>query len=124
MADTLINEIKRRQEELLRHQRLYHAEDKPEIPDETYDRLARELEALEGQLQPGHPLRLQSPLSKVGSSPQRGFATVAHERPMLSLANIAGESSVRQFGERVASLLELTEASSEALRYAVDLKFD
>ena len=124
MADTLINEIKRRQEELLRHQRLYHAEDKPEIPDETYDRLARELEAFEGQLEPGHPLRLQSPLSKVGSSPQRGFATVAHERPMLSLANIAGESSVRQFGERVASLLELTEASSEALRYAVDLKFD
>ena len=98
MAENLIDEIKRRQLELLRHQRLYHADDAPEISDETYDQLARELEGLEARLEPTHPLKRQSPLGKVGSNPRSGFATVAHERPMLSLANIAGQASVNQFG--------------------------
>ena len=124
MAENLIDEIKRRQLELLGHQRLYHAEDAPEISDETYDQLARELEGLEAQLDPQHPLKRQSPLGKVGADPQRGFATVAHERPMLSLANIAGQASVHQFGERIASQLELKGVQAQGLRYAVDLKFD
>lgn len=124
MAENLIDEIKRRQLELLGHQRLYHAEDAPEISDETYDQLARELEGLEAQLDPQHPLKRQSPLGKVGADPQRGFATVAHERPMLSLANIAGQASVHQFGERLASQLELKGVQAQGLRYAVDLKFD
>jgi DNA ligase (NAD+) len=124
MAENLIDEIKRRQLELLGHQRLYHAEDAPEISDETYDQLARELEGLEAQLDPQHPLKRQSPLGKVGADPQRGFATVAHERPMLSLANIAGQASVHQFGERIASQLELKGFQAQGLRYAVDLKFD
>ncbi|MGA0956110.1 MAG: DNA ligase LigA-related protein, partial [Burkholderiaceae bacterium] len=84
MADTLINEIKRRQEELLRHQRLYHAEDKPEIPDETYDRLARELEALEGQLEPGQPPGLhhgqKAERDLYGLSPPGGQAWVVGHR--------------------------------------------
>lgn len=124
MAENLIDEIKRRQLELLGHQRLYHEEDAPEISDETYDQLARELEGLEAQLDPQHPLKRQSPLAKVGADPQRGFATVAHERPMLSLANIAGQASVHQFGERIASQLELKGVQAQGLRYAVDLKFD
>lgn len=124
MAENLIDEIKRRQLELLGHQRLYHEEDAPEISDETYDQLARELEGLEAQLDPQHPLKRQSPLAKVGAAPQRGFATVAHERPMLSLANIAGQASVHQFGERIASQLELKGVQAQGLRYAVDLKFD
>ena len=124
MAENLIDEIKRRQLELLGHQRLYHEEDAPEISDETYDQLARELEGLEAQLDPQHPLKRQSPLAKVGADPQRGFATVAHERPMLSLANIAGQASVHQFGERLASQLELKGVQAQGLRYAVDLKFD
>ncbi len=124
MAENLIDEIKRRQLELLGHQRLYHEEDAPEISDETYDQLARELEGLEAQLDPQHPLKRQSPLGKVGADPQRGFATVAHERPMLSLANIAGQASVHQFGERIASQLELKGVQAQGLRYAVDLKFD
>lgn len=124
MTESLVEEIKRRQAELLRHQGLYHASDAPEISDEAYDLLVRELEALEAQLDPGHPLRLQSPLGRVGSSPQKGFSTVTHQRPMLSLANIAGEAAVYQFGERIANLLEVQAAEVQGLRYAVDLKFD
>lgn len=124
MTEPLVEEIKRRQAELLCHQGLYHASDAPEISDEAYDLLVRELEALEAQLDPGHPLRLQSPLGRVGSSPQKGFSTVTHERPMLSLANIAGEAAVYQFGERIANLLEVQAVEVHSLRYAVDLKFD
>ena len=124
MAENLIDEIKRRQLELLRHQRLYHADDAPEISDESYDQLARELEGLEARLEPTHPLKRQSPLGKVGSNPRSGFATVAHESPMLSLANIAGQAPVHQFGERLASQLEPKGVAAQSLRYAVDLKFD
>jgi DNA ligase (NAD+) len=124
MNDDLINEIRQRQAELLRHQSLYHAEDAPELSDGAYDQLARELAALESQLEPEHPLRRQSPLNNVGSPTKRGFASVTHEHPMLSLANISGEASVRQFAERIAGLLDMEGGQAQALRYAVDLKFD
>ena len=51
-------------EELNRHGRLYYLEDNPEISDASYDRLYRELEALEA----AHPdfLRANSPTRRVG----------------------------------------------------------
>lgn len=63
----------------------YYALDAPSIPDAEYDRLFRELEALERN----HPeLKLpDSPTQRVGGEPLAGFAEVRHEVPMLSLTN-------------------------------------
>ncbi len=63
----------------------YYTLDAPSVPDAEYDRLFRELEALELN----HPeLKLpDSPTQRVGGEPLAGFAEVRHEVPMLSLTN-------------------------------------
>src|SRR5690606_24977379 len=63
----------------------YHVLDDPAIADADYDRLLRELIALE-QADP----RLatpDSPTRRVGDAPSGRFAAVRHAVPMLSLAN-------------------------------------
>ena len=89
--------------ELNRHLRLYHLEDAPEISDAEYDRLFRELEALEeasGQVLPDSPTR------RVGAPPAEGFAEFEHRVPMLSLDNAMGVEEIRAFDERVRRFLE------------------
>ncbi len=71
--------------EILRHERLYHVEGRPEVTDADFDRLLAELTALERE----HPHLAtdDSPTRRVGGEPAEGFATVAHAVPMLSLEN-------------------------------------
>ena len=63
----------------------YYTLDAPSVPDAEYDKLFRELEALERN----HPeLKLpDSPTQRVGGEPLAEFAEVRHEVPMLSLTN-------------------------------------
>ncbi|MDA3912950.1 NAD-dependent DNA ligase LigA [Oleiagrimonas sp.] len=63
----------------------YHVLDDPDIPDAEYDRMLRELDALESE----HPdlVRDDSPTRKVGARAEGGFAEVRHAIPMLSLGN-------------------------------------
>ena len=63
----------------------YYTLDAPSVPDAEYDKLFRELEALERN----YPeLKLpDSPTQRVGGEPLAGFAEVRHEVPMLSLTN-------------------------------------
>ena len=78
----------------------YHVLDDPEIPDADYDRLMRELEALEAE----YPTLASgdSPTRKVGARAQGGFAEVRHLLPMLSLGNAfeqEGEGERERFRE-------------------------
>jgi DNA ligase (NAD+) len=72
-------------EEILRHERLYYVESRPEITDAEFDRLMRELAELEER----YPelASADSPTRRVGGTPVEGFATVEHRVPMLSLEN-------------------------------------
>jgi DNA ligase (NAD+) len=105
-------------DELNRHSRLYHVDDRPEISDAEYDRLYRELEALERT----HAAwaRPDSPTRRVGAPPAEGFATVAHRVPMLSLDNAMNEDELRAFDERVRRILH----SDEALAWCAEPKLD
>lgn len=78
----------------------YHVLDDPEITDADYDRLVRELEALEAE----HPELAtdDSPTRRVGARAQGGFAEVRHALPMLSLGNAfeqEGEGDRERFRE-------------------------
>src|SRR5512134_3346694 len=75
----------RLREEILRHERLYYVEGRPEISDAEFDRLMTELAAIET----AHPelASADSPTRRVGGAPAEGFATVEHAIPMLSLEN-------------------------------------
>ena len=68
---------------LHRHAHLYYTLDAPEIPDAEYDRLFRELQALEAE----HPelLSPDSPTQRVGGAVLDAFAPVRHAVPMLSI---------------------------------------
>src|SRR3546814_1683086 len=63
----------------------YHVLDDADITDAEYDRLMRELEALEAD----YPelTSPDSPTRKVGARAHGGFAEVRHAIPMLSLGN-------------------------------------
>lgn len=99
------------------HNYRYHVLDDHEIPDSEYDRLMRELVALET----AHP-ELQtpdSPTQRVGAKPQSEFAEVVHATPMLSLGNAFGEAELHDFDRRVRERLEV-----EEVEYALEPKLD
>jgi DNA ligase (NAD+) len=77
----------------------YYVLDDPDLPDAEYDRLLRELEALEAaHPQLGDP---NSPTARVGSAPSGKFAQVQHAVPMLSLGNAFSAGEVRDFVARI-----------------------
>jgi len=94
-------------DELNRHIRLYYLEDAPEISDAEYDRLYRELQALEAE----HPdlVLPDSPSRRVGPPPAEGFAPVKHRVPMLSLDNAMDEEEMRAWAERIQRHLDRAE---------------
>ncbi|MBM4366855.1 MAG: NAD-dependent DNA ligase LigA [Deltaproteobacteria bacterium] len=100
--------------ELNRHNRLYHEQNAPEIPDWEYDRLFRELEAIEA----AHPglARPDSPTRRVGSSPVAELRPFAHEVPMLSLQNgYRREEGDHTWGGPYEDLLEWERGKPERL---------
>ena len=102
------------------HNYRYHALDDPEVPDVEYDRLMRELLALETD----HPelVTTDSPTQRVGDTPVSGFGTVRHELPMLSLGNAFSEDELKDFNRRVLDRLDLD--SDAELMYAAEPKLD
>ena len=104
-------------DELHAHAYRYYVLDTPSIPDADYDRLYRELEALEA----AHPelITSDSPTQRVGAPPDTAFAPIQHRLPMLSLANAFNEQEVRDFDRRAR---ERTDVAS--LRYVVEPKMD
>jgi DNA ligase (NAD+) len=102
------------------HNYCYHALDDPEIPDIEYDRLLRELQALEAK----YPelITSDSPTQRVGDAPISAFGTVRHELPMLSLGNAFSEDELQEFHRRVLDKLELEDQAD--LTYAAEPKLD
>ena len=113
-------------QQLNRYAYEYYTLDAPSVPDAEYDRLYRELEALEL----AHPqYRLpESPTQRVGGEPLAGFNSVQHVVPMLSLNNAfspqADDGSFQHaemlaFDERVHHGL-----MGETVEYMIEPKFD
>jgi DNA ligase (NAD+) len=91
--------------ELDQHNYRYHVLDEPSIPDAEYDRLFKELKALEADNP--HLVTPDSPTQRVGSAALSAFTQVRHELPMLSLGNAFEETDLREFGRRVTEGLDL-----------------
>ncbi len=110
-------------EKIERHNHVYYVLDAPTLPDAEYDRLFRELQAIEAE----HPeLRTaDSPTLRVGGKPLPEFTPVRHKVPMLSIRTETDTepSGARNFDARVRRELGLGESDAE-VEYAVELKFD
>ncbi|TXH69243.1 MAG: NAD-dependent DNA ligase LigA [Thiothrix sp.] len=100
------------------HNHLYYVLDDPQIPDAEYDRLFRELQALEA----AHPefISTDSPTQRVGGEALSEFGSVRHELPMLSLANVFSEEELDNFDRRIHERLK-DEAEME---YVAEPKLD
>ncbi len=107
----------RLREEILRHERLYYVEGRPEISDAEFDRLMTELAAIET----AHPelASADSPTRRVGGVPAEGFATVEHAIPMLSLENAYSWEEAEAWRVRLVRAL-----GSEPPGYVAELKID
>jgi DNA ligase (NAD+) len=109
--------------ELERHNHAYYVLDAPTIPDAEYDKLFRELQAIEGE----HPelVSPDSPTQRVGGRPLPEFVPVRHAVPMLSIKTETdtSPSGARAFDARVRKLLALDDAAPP-VEYAAELKFD
>ncbi|MGW1108302.1 NAD-dependent DNA ligase LigA [Streptomyces sp. NPDC002540] len=87
-------------EQIEEHRFRYYVNDQPVVSDAEFDRLMRELEALEET----YPqLRTpDSPTQKVAGPYQTQFTSVEHRERMLSLDNAFSDVELASWGERIA----------------------
>lgn len=109
-------EIKQLREELHKHNHLYYVKNDPQISDYDYDQLLKKLEELEVK----HPEfdDPNSPTKRVGDDRDQRFEQIAHQYPMLSLANTYNDQELRDFDGRIRK------AVGDNFTYVCELKFD
>ncbi|MFC2506200.1 MAG: NAD-dependent DNA ligase LigA [Kingella sp. (in: b-proteobacteria)] len=126
MSNSIQQHIKKLTEQLNRYAHEYYTLDEPSVPDSEYDRLYRELEALERDY-PDFRLP-ESPTQRVGGAVLSEFASVQHIVPMLSLNNAFSpqdengkfnHAETLAFDERVCKDLGIS-----SIEYTVEPKFD
>ncbi len=110
---------------LNRYAHEYYDLDAPTVPDAEYDRLFRELQALEEK----YPQWRQpdSPSMRVGGQVQQRFAAVVHQIPMLSLNNAFSpldEHNQFNHSEMHAFDKRVRDALGTEPEYIVEPKFD
>ncbi len=120
------------------HQYLYHVLDQPEITDEAYDSLMKELLEMERQQTEGiSPL---SPSQRVGGAPLKEFKKVRHEVRQWSFDDIFDFVELKKWEEKIKRMIQksnqgsqpgtlpqrsrLTSLVTEKLEYCLELKID
>ncbi len=100
--------------------RAYYVLDQPILSDAEYDRLMKELQALEAE----HPALVtpDSPTQRVSGAPSERFERVVHREPMLSLGNVTTDEELDEFDARIRRLLGL--GAEQAVTYVVEPKLD
>lgn len=103
---------------LQQHSYRYHVLSAPTISDAEYDKLFRELQALEAE----HPelSAPDSPTRRVGGAVSEKFPKVAHPAPILSLSNAFGADGVRSWFDRIVKLDERVEKAAFVVEPKID----
>jgi len=96
----------------------YYVLDNPSVPDAEYDRLLRELIAIE--LKFPELKTDDSPSQKVGGQALKSFTQVTHQMPMLSLDNVFSQDEWQAFVKRIEDRI----AASEVVSYCAEPKLD
>ncbi len=104
--------------ELTEHNYRYYVLDDPGIADVDYDRLMRELQALESKFP--QLLTPDSPSQRVGAPPLSAFETVEHRLPMLSLDNAFDDDEIHDFDRRIRDRL----VNVDQIDYVAEPKLD
>ncbi len=122
MAQARAEELRRL---LNRAAHAYYVLDAPVMEDPVYDRLYRELVALE-EADP-ELIRPDSPTRRVGGAPAEGFTSVAHRIPLLSLDNAFSHDELDVWYTRLLRVLDREPpagSAAPALPLVGELKID
>ncbi|MCM2331228.1 MAG: NAD-dependent DNA ligase LigA [Pseudomonas sagittaria] len=125
MTSTAAQRIEQLRVAINEHNYRYYVLDEPSVPDAEYDRLFRELRALEE----AHPelVSSDSPTQRVGAEALSAFGQVRHEIPMLSLGNAFAEDDLRDFDRRVreglGELLPAGDLSGDLFGAGADVEY-
>jgi DNA ligase (NAD+) len=101
--DQTAKRAERLREQLNEYRYRYYVLDDPSVEDAVYDSLNVELRELEQR----HPelVTSDSPTQRVGAKPAGGFASVAHQTPMLSLNDVFSFEEVDAWVVRIRKLV-------------------
>lgn len=105
------------------HQHKYHVLDKPEITDEAYDSLIKELEKIEEE----YPelKTSDSPTQRVGGEPVKEFKKVRHEVRQWSFDDVFDFEELKKWDEKVKRMISKESSlSKEKIEYCCELKID
>lgn len=122
----LPKDIKDRAKELSKlidyHRKQYHEEDAPEIDDEVYDSLLRELQEIEAK----YPdLKGEdTPTEMVGATPSAAFTKVRHLVRQWSFDNVFSEEELRMWEERLLRFLGEKQSAEKIFTYTCEHKID
>ena len=118
----VIKRLKKLTASINRHRHLYHTLDKPEISDEAYDSLVKELETIEAaypDLQDA-----DSPTRRVGGAPLAEFTKVRHIVPQWSFDDVFDHDELVKWEARVRNFMRKAGVENEKLEYCCELKID
>jgi len=104
------------------HAHLYHSLDAPEISDEAYDSLVRELQEIEskypGLKQPG------GVEERVGGQPLKEFAKVKHRTRQWSFDDAFDFEELKRWETRARNFMDKAGLAGEKVEYCCELKID
>src|SRR3989344_386514 len=105
-----------------RHRHLYHTLDMPEVTDEVYDSLVRELESLEKE----YPelKDKNTPTERVGGEPLKEFVKVTHQVRQWSYDDAFNFEELKKWDEKVKNFIRKEGLEGEKIEYCCELKID
>ena len=114
--------IKKLKELLERHRYLYHVLDKPEISDEAFDSLMKELIEIET----ANPdlVTPDSPSQRVGGEPLKEFNKIKHSFQQWSFDDVFDFEELKKWEEKIKNFIDKNELENEKLEYCCELKID
>jgi DNA ligase (NAD+) len=110
--------IKKLRDQINEHNYRYYVLNDPSVSDSEFDQLFQKLKKIEQD----HPelITSDSPTQRVGAKPQKEFAEIKHEVPMLSLENGFTDEDIFDFNQRIQDRLHVT----HAIEYVCEPKLD
>ena len=120
ISEEVVQRCQRLKDDLNQHNHAYYVLDDPSIPDSEYDRLMRELQAIEQEFP--QLLTADSPSQRVGGVALDSFSQVVHAVPMLSLDNAFSDTEMVDFDRRIKERINLS--VSQQMTYACEPKLD
>ena len=106
--------------ELKKHNKAYFDDDNPIISDKKYDDIKEEILNLEKKYL--YLRNENSPSKKIGYKPSDKFKKVAHDIPMLSLANAFSKENIEDFLKKIKNFLNIK--NSEKILLSAEPKID